>query len=67
MHLRVIDLRLCLRLARISLTVSLKSKDDQSEEHKLTDLSLFLGSSISSVLPFAPNTVRKILVSVPAY
>lgn len=51
MHMWIIDLRLCLR----------------SEEPKLTDLSLFLGSVISSVLPFAPNTVRKILVSVPAY
>lgn len=31
-----------------------------------TDLSSFLGSSISSVLPLAPYTVRKMLVSVPA-
>lgn len=65
--MRITDLRLCLGLTHISLTVSLKTKDDQSEEPKLTNLSLFLGSSISSVLPFAPNTVRKILVSVPAY
>lgn len=32
-----------------------------------TNLSSFLGRSISSVLPLAPKTVRYILVSVPAY
>ena len=36
-------------------------------EHQTTDLSPALGSRISSVLPLAPNTVMKMLVSVPAY